>query len=155
MAQLPARQDRLSLRLHIDSRPEAVRGALGRVSRDLARFGIRTEPRGAVELVLAEALNNIVEHACRAAPGGHIAIALDAGPSRIDVVLRDDGGPMPGGDVPRGAAACLDGSCADLPEGGFGWFLIHRLSDRLRYRRAGGENRLEIGIPLSRGDRRA
>ncbi|WP_280514091.1 hypothetical protein [Allosediminivita pacifica] len=37
---------------------------------------------------------------------------------------------------------------AGLPEGGFGWFLIHELARELAYRHDGGMNRLTFRLPL-------
>ncbi|WP_245605407.1 ATP-binding protein [Roseicyclus elongatus] len=38
-------------------------------------------------------------------------------------------------------------AATDLPEGGFGWLLIHQISTALTYRRDGGENRLSLTLP--------
>ena len=62
--------------------------------------------------------------------------------------LLDQGLPMPGGQPPPGQAAGVDVAVDDLPEGGFGWFLIRKLSQDLRYSRDGDTNRLCFSLSL-------
>ena len=101
------------------------------------------ESLGAAEIVLAEVLNNIVEHAYAQFPG-NIAIWITLRDSFLFVRTEDDGVPMPGGDLPGGKMACS----ADLPEGGFGWFLIRNLSHELTYQRDGERNLLSFCISV-------
>lgn len=60
---------------------------------------------------------------------------------------------MPGGVLPLGASPALvaAGNMGDLPEGGFGWFLIRDLTQNLSYVRDGATNRLDFVLPLSGG----
>ncbi len=116
-----------------------------------------------IELVLAEALNNIVEHAFGPEPPapatesrgvtapGLIALDLSAGAAQLHCTIRDAGRPMPDGQAPAGRPQDID-AAADLPEGGFGWFLIRRLTLDLCYVREPGCNRLSFVIPLSAED---
>ncbi|MCR8547665.1 ATP-binding protein [Salipiger sp. P9] len=137
---------RLAFEMTLDSTPAEVRRAVDRAQRALGRFGWCEEPRRAAELVLAEALNNIVEHAYGESPEGRIHVALTATAVQADLVVCDCGGAMPDGRLPPGEPVDLEMGLHDLPEGGFGWYLIRRLADRLVYRRCGGHNRLEIRI---------
>lgn len=105
--------------------------------------------RGSAELVLGEALNNIVEHAYAEGPGP-IELWLDAGADGLAFTITDRGLAMPGAVAPEGRLpAGLDGPLADLPEGGFGWFLIRSLTRDLRYERSDGLNRLRFILPLT------
>ncbi|APZ51572.1 ATP-binding protein [Salipiger abyssi] len=143
MPDMPDQRPTLALAFDFASTPAEVRGALGRVARGLDGIGWDAETRGAVELALAEALNNIVEHAYGGAPDGRIHLTLDATAGSADLVIRDSGGAMPGHRLPAGAPVDPEAR-GDLPEGGFGWYLIRRLASHLSYRRTEGCNRLEI-----------
>lgn len=100
--------------------------------------------RGTTELVLAEALNNVVEHAYATYPG-EIEVEVQRAPDRLRFRIADTGLPMPGAEPPPGCLPDMT-SFDDLPEGGFGWFLIRRLTQDLRYRREAGGNRLSFHV---------
>ncbi|GGG73380.1 hypothetical protein GCM10011415_22090 [Salipiger pallidus] len=134
------------LDMSLESTPVAVRGALARVVETLCCMGWDEEPRGTVQLVIAEALNNIVEHAYGAGCPGQISLRLRATAELADIVMTDHGMALPGATLPGAAPARLDVPRYDLPEGGFGWQLIRGLSDRLSYRHSNGVNHLEIRI---------
>ncbi|MCX7646377.1 MAG: ATP-binding protein [Rhodobacteraceae bacterium] len=139
-----------SLTLSVRADPASVRAALVAATDCLARHGVGPEALGRVELALAEALNNIVEHALAGRPGAEIGLTLHCGlPVWLDCELRDDGCPMPGGLLPRGALPLPLPGAGALPEGGFGWFLIRTLAENLRYRREGQTNLLSFRIRLA------
>jgi serine/threonine-protein kinase RsbW len=98
--------------------------------------------RGTVEIVLAEVLNNIVEHAY-AEGTGPIRLGLDPVPQGTRWSVEDEGLPMPGGALPAGNLPAP----TDLSEGGFGWHLIRSLTQDLAYQRIGRVNRLTFVIP--------
>jgi serine/threonine-protein kinase RsbW len=102
------------------------------------------------EVVLAEALNNIVEHAYRESPDGEIEVRLRVHDSTIHATFRDYGQPMPNGKLPEGTLASIDVATADLPEGGFGWYLIRTNTRNLTYRYdpVNACNHLSLEIPL-------
>jgi serine/threonine-protein kinase RsbW len=58
---------------------------------------------------------------------------------------------MPEGKAPNGSPAPLDCDTEELPEGGFGWFLIRDLAHELNYTRISGKNllsfRISVGAP--------
>jgi len=104
---------------------------------------------GVVELVLAEALNNIVEHAYGEHARGLVDLEAEYLAPALVFRIRDEGQPMPEGDAPQGSPHDLDVSTQDLPEGGFGWFLIRELTEDLSYRRCGNRNELTFRIAPS------
>ncbi|VDC26110.1 ATP-binding protein [Pseudogemmobacter humi] len=118
---------------------ESVRAGLARAMRSapLARLG--PEDRGRAEILLAEVLNNIAEHAC-CGSGAGIRLLLRLEPARLCLVVEDDGVAMPSGALPAGELP----DAASLPEGGFGWFLIRSLAREISYLRDGKTNRLGI-----------
>lgn len=139
------------LRLDLQGDPGAVRAALARLRCVLAPLAGSPERVDDIELVLAEVLNNIVLHAYGARPGPIAVVVHRTGPDVLCEVL-DEGRPMPDGVPPAGAAARIDVPAAELPEGGFGWFLIRRQARSLRYCREGPVNRLTLVLPLGPGN---
>lgn len=126
----------------IASDPASVREGLRRALTEVPLSRLTGEDRGTAEIVLAEVLNNIVEHAY-ASSTGDIRLILSLGPGNLVCRIEDEGRPMPGGTLPAGTLP----DPSDLPEGGFGWHLIRVLSQGLTYDRVGGVNRLSFMLP--------
>ncbi len=133
-----------STRLVIPSTPLAVRQALCALFDTLMPGPITQPARDAAQIVLAEALNNIVEHAYAQSPG-EIEVTVTFSATGLVCSITDAGLPMPDACLPPGDLAPLPQS-GDLPEGGFGWHLIRALSQDLHYRREGGRNLLSFRI---------
>jgi serine/threonine-protein kinase RsbW len=123
----------------------AVRQGLQHLFSQEPLIGISEDARSTAELVLAEALNNIVEHAY-AAQEGAIEIAIEMGDDGLDCMIVDHGAPMPGHALPQGKPQDLS-NLDDLPEGGFGWFLIRSIALDLNYQRVQGQNHLRFRLP--------
>jgi serine/threonine-protein kinase RsbW len=94
------------------------------------------------ELVLAEALNNIEEHGYAGIPGMPVQVSVTVLGNTVQVATRDFGTPMPGLTIPPIHRPEVDVPQNALPEGGFGWFLIHSLAPNPSYTRRGNTNRL-------------
>ena len=132
------------IHLVIPGDPLAVRDGLRRMFDALMSRGVSDADRGTAEIVLAEVLNNIVEHAY-AKDGGEIEIFVQVGHDSLTCRVVDTGLPMPDHDLPAGQSPMLAATpmeLEDLPEGGFGWFLIRALSRDLIYWREGPRNLL-------------
>lgn len=129
---------------------DGVRDALAATKASISTFALLSEEVFAAELVLAEALNNVVEHALQNVnePWFHLEVARHG--RGLNVLITDPGSPMPDGHLPIGTRPALHSQPEDLPESGFGWFLIRELARDLDYRREEGLNtlrfRLAIGI---------
>lgn len=123
----------------------SVRAMLGQLMPRLATLLPNPEDLGLAELVLAEVLNNIVEHAYQGTTGG-IEIEVVAEPDGVRIAVCDRGQPFPGDRLPSGRLAYVSPADA-LPEGGFGWHLIRHLSRDLAYERHLGQNRLSFLLP--------
>jgi serine/threonine-protein kinase RsbW len=106
--------------------------------------------RGEVELVLAEVLNNVVEHALPGHMNNEISVCGQIGAGCLSLQVSDHGAPLPGGQIPDGLLPGLDVSFQDLPEGGFGWMLVRQLTSDLHYSRQAGMNRLCMCFSLER-----
>lgn len=127
--------------------PHAVRAALRAA---VARFARRISPEdaGALELTLAEVLNNIVEHAYGGLARGPVDLALCHTGAALCCRIEDRGRPMPHLALPEGALPPTVVAVADLAEGGWGWSLVRGLTENLAYERDGDRNRLTFRIPL-------
>ncbi len=140
----------LSFNVQVQSGPFAVRQLLEAVTDDLKPLGLDMEELGTIEIVLAEALNNVVEHAY---PEGHAAgpidIHMDAQPDGLHFRIEDIGQPMPDGHAPIGKQADLNVDLMDLPEGGFGWFMIRDLAKDVEYERKANRNVLTLRIAVA------
>lgn len=138
-----------NLHLVFPTEAMAVRDALRRT---VARFlrQISLDEAGTLELVLAEVLNNIVEHAHTSDRIGMIELRVTLDSIGLLLQVADDGAPMPNGLLPDGKGPEIsEPTCIGaLPEGGFGWFLIRDLSRDLNYYRAGSANILSFRLPI-------
>jgi serine/threonine-protein kinase RsbW len=140
-----------ALRITLFPALDAVRAALMQISGELVGKGIGEAAANTAELVLAEVLNNIVEHAFAGIEGGQITVSLSTDGASIDFAVTDNGLPLPDGALPAGHLPEADGALGTLPEGGFGWFLIHSLARDVSYERAQGVNLLRFGVALDGG----
>ena len=126
----------------------AVRDALIAMDTQMRHHDLPDEIIGDMNVVLAEALNNVVEHAHADRDDGRIELTIFVRPCCVRCLIFDDGGPMPGLELPAGMLPTSDTSFEDLPEGGFGWFLIRNMTADLAYERLEDGNRLQFHLPL-------
>lgn len=118
-----------------------VRRVLLTLPATLAQAGFGDGLRVTAEIVLAEALNNVSEHAF-VGRTGMVRLRLDRADGGLACVIEDDGRELPADLVLPQALP----DCGDLPEGGFGWHLIRTLTRRICYARVDGMNRLSLVI---------
>lgn len=140
------------LHLVFPATAHAVRRALATSTTTFLAMGVDQDACGLAELVLAEVLNNVVEHAF--ADRGHGIIEIEAwrAGNALSLRVRDDGIPMPGGEAPAAQRHDLTVETHDLPEGGFGWGIIHDLTRDLTYRRDGARNEVSFAIDFTEFD---
>ncbi|WP_372884297.1 ATP-binding protein [Shimia sp.] len=124
-----------------------VRLALAHVVDRLASAGADRDFRGRAEIVLAEALNNVVEHALHGQACLWVEIRARKGDAGWHFLICDPGRPMPDGLLPQRRLPAVDAELAELPEGGFGWAMIRLLASAIEYSRRSGQNRLGFLIP--------
>ncbi|MEM7059290.1 MAG: ATP-binding protein [Pseudomonadota bacterium] len=106
--------------------------------------GQQAESIDMLRLCLAEALNNIVEHAYSGATGKPIFADVSFSDHGYEVLLIDEGRPMPGGALPECDLEFEADDIDNLPEGGFGWMLIKNEMDKVDYERRDGCNVLRL-----------
>ncbi|MAM25408.1 MAG: serine/threonine protein kinase [Rhodobacteraceae bacterium] len=135
---------RLALCARMRGEAQQIRPTLARLLGGLSPLSLSAEDRDAVEIVLAEALNNIVEHAyCAARVACPIDIMCRHGERALDIRITDGGRPMPDDCPPPRTEP------TPIPqENGFGWMLIHTLTDDVSYCRRRGKNHLAMRLPL-------
>lgn len=108
------------------------------------RTGQPADATDMLRLCLAEALNNIVEHAYSGATGKPIFADIGFSEVGYEVLLIDEGKPMPDGVAPEGTCEFDFDDIENLPEGGFGWMLIRTEMDNVEYERRDGCNVLKL-----------
>ncbi|MBK4214462.1 ATP-binding protein [Paracoccus caeni] len=129
---------------------DAVRAALTDIR---ARFGgaVDAGTLGRLELVLAEVMNNVAEHAGfgdQTAPARlpWIHVTVVRHDSGIACAITDDGISLPEECLAPRSMPAPDSD--DLPEGGFGWCLIQGLTQSLCYYREKHRNFLAFSVPM-------
>ena len=121
-----------------------ARSGITQVVERLRGLGIPELRVDEVQIALAEAVNNVVEHAYAGKTPGDVRIRCSLEPERLWINITDAGAPFPEGELPEGKPANLDVAPEDLPEGGFGWFLIRELTSDIHYERSAGNNQLSL-----------
>ena len=126
-----------------------VRRGVQNLIHTLATQGIPPGDLGSIEIVVAEVLNNIVEHAYPEDAPGEIRVVVRRRSSSLMVEIRDRGRAMPKGRAPLGNHPMVEFNLHDaMPEGGYGWFLIRELVRDLVYDRKEDENILFFRMAL-------
>jgi serine/threonine-protein kinase RsbW len=132
--------------LSIRSTPQDVRDALSCALGQLPLADLSADLRGTAELVLAEVLNNIVEHA-HDGPDGKIHLTILRKLDALHCTLRDNGLALPAQTPPSGRLPQNDAQGYPA-EGGYGWHLIRELTQNLVYRRVLDENWLTFELDV-------
>jgi len=116
----------------------------------LSELGLPQDDLSSVEIVLAEALNNVVEHAYPKDKAGDMRLVVRRRANSLMVEISDSGRAMPKGRAPLGNHPMTEFDQHDaMPEGGYGWFLIREIVRDLVYDRRDDQNLLLFRIKLS------
>ena len=129
-----------------------VRRAIHETMDALESYNLTAEEMASVEIVLAEALNNIVEHAYPQDEPGQIDMSLRLRRTGLMVEISDHGKPMPNGRAPLGNHPMAEFDDDPMPEGGYGWYLIRELVQDLIYDRRDGRNILIFRLSIGTGN---
>lgn len=127
-----------------------ARIGVGSVVERLRSMGLPEARAGDVQIALAEAVNNVVEHAYADAPPGDVSIGYRLDAKQLWISIRDAGLPLPNKNLTAGQPVDLSVPLEDMPEGGFGWFLIRELTSDIQYQRDNGSNRLSLCFDISK-----
>ena len=113
------------------------------IERVASRLDIAQEERGALNLVLEEALVNVVNYAYPSGVKGDIdlEVRFDEADRALTFIIRDSGKPF---DPTLAAEADVDAPLEDRRIGGLGIQLIRTLMDSVSYSYTGGCNELTL-----------
>lgn len=120
--------------------PLDVRQSLDRVMTDAPADLWRRYDLDICELVLAEALNNIVEHGHN--PHGAPVCVTWCDRDRLRISITDQGYPCPQSVINSASLPNPE----EMPEGGFSWAMIRMLCQNLTYCSEQGKNTLAFSI---------
>ena len=152
---IDTQQGRPVLARRIDGTLEAVRSHLIAVEEAATKQDIDDSRRTDMLMVLCEVLNNIVEHALPRCGEGWIDCEVCVAEHGLSIETRDNGAPLPPAFLSPATLPDIDTEVDTLPEGGWGWFIVHSLTDEMTYDRRNGVNRLRFSLkPLLAPDRR-
>lgn len=136
---------RPTLNLNVYSELKQASEAVTRVGKWLEQERIESECIGDVMLVLAEALNNVIEHAYGAETSGDIEIKGTLRAQTLSLQIVDKGRPFDG--PPDEVILNTEVyELSDMPDGGFGWFLIKSLTEDIHFSREGDKNKLTLVV---------
>ncbi len=136
-----------TLNLAIRADAMGVRHALIDVRDWLDARQVHKADVSSAQLVLAEVLNNIVEHALADSPQSEFNLRASHCDDSLTFKTFDDGCAMPSKALPLREMPSLDVPKDDLPEGGFGWPIFLTLAQDIRYDRQNDQNQLSFVIP--------
>lgn len=132
-----------------EATPLNVRETLEHIDAHLAHAGQSEDFRSNMQLVLGEVLNNIAEHAYPEGEDGKFWVRFRDAGDELAVCVCDHGRPMPDEQLPNASAPDFGDGLMDLPEGGYGWFIIGELTNELSYKRDGNDNLLQFRMNRS------
>jgi serine/threonine-protein kinase RsbW len=133
----------LRLQVAIKSVQDEVTNVVGYISEWLLSHCVAPEPICELELVIAEALNNVVEHAYLYSEEGEIDILVRLRQDQLQVTITDRGCKFDG-PPPLKEMDVENMDFEELPEGGFGWNLIQTLTDSVEFEHKDKQNRLTL-----------
>ena len=97
---------------------------------------------GQLEIILVEAVNNVIEHAYQEKTECPIDIIFESKPTQVIITIIDQGIAPPASTYNQESTTLPE--VGDLPEGGWGISLIHSLADQVAYHRENNKNILSI-----------
>jgi len=125
-----------------------VRGAMCSLKQTLEEANVAPSSVDDAQIVLAEICNNVVEHAYASHTAGDVSVNIYASEGKLSCRVQDHGAAMPDEQLPLGKAVDTRAEIAQLPEGGYGWMLIHSLTENITYERTEGANMLSFDLPI-------
>jgi serine/threonine-protein kinase RsbW len=134
--------------LRVLARNHSIRDALQETRARLTRVSLSEEEINTVEVVLAEVMNNVAEHAYAWRRDGEMVLTLRQTPEGLAISVTDEGRSMPDDSLPFGQHLDPTAPLDDMPEGGFGWLIIRQLARDVGYTRQSGVNQLSFRIAV-------
>jgi len=129
-------------RLSIEPDIAEIPRLLDWVERHCADAGIDSNLSFRLTLALDEAVTNVISHAFAGQPGPHrLGVRLNITAARVTATVVDNGRAF---DTSAAAEPDISQPLETRDPGGVGILLIHRMVDKIEYRRVGAENRLRL-----------
>ena len=143
----PSNRDALLVYVRLAAWIENLPGFIQPVMAAAEALAIGAEKRNDIELVVEEAVINIVTHAYPQT-AGYVKLTCRMERNQFIVTLEDEGIPFP---VPDAEAPDISSDLPDRKVGGLGIHLMKSLTDGIRYHREDGRNRLELAFSIQTG----
>jgi len=138
--------------LRFPSGSGSVAAALNEVRSFLDSQGLARDLVDDAEIALAEAVNNVEEHAYSGETGLPVAVDLQIDDLSLLCAIKDRGTSLADKPLPPDRMLRPDPDKPELwPEGGFGWPILYRLTEDIRYECKAGWNELSFRIPARQG----
>jgi len=128
-------------KININSTFSEVRHASELLQQFCDKHNVAFETQGQLELMLVEALNNVVEHAYQKQPDGNILIEFLKVENTAVIKITDEGIAVSGTAMVERSNLPNENT---LPEGGWGLCLIQALADTIEYFRYADHNTLVL-----------
>lgn len=129
------------LQLRGEATVETVAEFVAAVEQACREAGAQGETLYAVKLAVEEVCLNVVNHGYKGAPGP-LSVDLEVDEEKFVVTIVDEAPPFAPEDAPP---ADTTSSVEDRKIGGYGWFLVKEMMDRLEHSRGdNGGNRLRL-----------
>jgi len=128
-------------KLAIPAKAENAESCLDTVQKYCRNIGFNVEECFRIEVALAEAINNILEHALPERPDEYISVFCQAQDSMLVIEILDNGKPL---------TILPDDQLPDWHhESGRGWPIIYRWMDEVSHRYTNNQNQLILKKLLS------
>jgi anti-sigma regulatory factor (Ser/Thr protein kinase) len=135
------------LEVRILNRQEGMPQAVSMISRFVTENGLAPAMQHDLNVVIDEALNNIISYAYDPGSKDEITIRLRHLQDEIVVQIEDRGRPF---DPLQAVAPDLDGSLRSRKVGGLGVHFMRSLMDSVSYKRIDGKNQLVLTKKIAR-----
>jgi anti-sigma regulatory factor (Ser/Thr protein kinase) len=132
-----------ALRLALTSERPSLEHARQAVHRFLQPHALAASTLYDVELVLEEALMNVIWHAYGGQAGLRIGLAVSVQAAGVLIEIDDDGAAF---DPTAATPPAPPASIGEARTGGLGLRLLHERAAAIEYRRDGGTNRLRVAV---------
>ncbi|TVP74289.1 MAG: ATP-binding protein [Rhodobacteraceae bacterium] len=133
-----------SLQMQCDGELREIRSTVRTVETHLSALGLARDVIDDLNLALTEAMTNIARHGYLS-KGGEISLSIRVEGDYLKCQLEDHGVAFNPDALGRSSP-----DPAELREGGYGWYIIRKLSENLCYARENGRNQLSFWLPTTR-----
>lgn len=95
-----------------------------------------------IELCVVEAINNIIEHGYKSLPGNIVNVTISVNSNKLIIIISDNG--ITNINKPKKELDYNPNDIPNLPERGFGMYLINRIMDSMEYESVSNTNYLTL-----------